>query len=976
MRNKIKIFLTTILSLWGVAGFCYASTIFKDDFNSYTIDSILGGQGEWISSSGTVIASNPTKEGAAAVKMTHFVGSGENAKRSGTLLNDGKITVYLRRHIGGTTSPHFDISLKGGTIDRIKVKTGGLDFRYWNGSDFVNFGPFFTSDTWHAVQIQWRSVDHKARYNIGGGTWTEWAPVSSAWSSGIDTIDITGTDGVMYFDTIQEDLIGQEKNPVLIVPGLMGTEIESGDELLWIDLGRMLTDIGDDFMDKLSFNTNLSPSDQLAFITNVIRSKTLGPIKFDYTDGLIDEFSKQGYIENETLFTFPYDWRYGISGKFEDGTTAVDLLGQKINDIVEQTGSDKVDVVAHSMGGLLVKKYVMDNLANHHINKAVFVGVPNTGAPAAIKTLLQGDDFGIPWLSENEIKKIAENMPVAYDLLPSQKYYDFKGSFVKVIDERNFSLSNPEVTVTDLDYSQFKNYITLDHQLNSNGLAGAESIHIQNFDDFDLRTAGVDVYAIDGCRAATVTDIIERKSKNILGFEITNYDVKFGTGDSTVPLESATNLPINQNNKYYALVSNHSRMLSQSGIRQQITNLLSGSNLSVSGDIITQNVEECKLNGNLISVFSPINISVLDQSGNYLGLAEDGSITNQIPNAALEILGEHKFLYLPTNNNQTYEININGTREGSFTIKNQEIINGQVAETEVFSNLPVTNELTGQINLGDSTTLIIQQNSTDEPKTILPSSVVDANQSQDLLPPISNIEILGTTGQSTFYRSDVSVNIKAVDQISGVLNLRYKVDGSSYNTADGNEATIDLLKEGMHTISFFATDRAGNNEPQKILNFTIDKTPPEAIIEFDPVVKDLKIIGTDNISSSDSIVINDKDDVILLSDLAGNTTEIYLKEKNKEKSMSAEVKLLKYNGTSVDISKNQMKFSLSYDKNQNLKKLFQTVKSKKDYSIQAVYNGTQTKISGKDSLGTISETINGLQIIKVSTKKGDLMWSY
>jgi len=34
-----------------------------------------------------------------------------------------------------------------------------------------------------------------------------------------------------------------------------------------------------------------------------------------------------------------------VSGKFADGTTNVDLLATKIQDILQQTGSDKVDIV-------------------------------------------------------------------------------------------------------------------------------------------------------------------------------------------------------------------------------------------------------------------------------------------------------------------------------------------------------------------------------------------------------------------------------------------------------------------------------------------------------------------------------------------------------------------------------------------------------------------------------------------------------
>ncbi len=87
-----------------------------------------------------------------------------------------------------------------------------------------------------------------------------------------------------------------------------------------------------------------------------------------------------GLFKKKTCLRFPYDWRLGVSQN-------VDNLKNKINQIVAQTGSEKVDVVAHSTGGLIVKKYVIDN-NDHKIGKAVFLGVPNLGAPQGSKSLI------------------------------------------------------------------------------------------------------------------------------------------------------------------------------------------------------------------------------------------------------------------------------------------------------------------------------------------------------------------------------------------------------------------------------------------------------------------------------------------------------------------------------------------------------------------------------------------------------------
>src|SRR3989344_5736838 len=432
------------------------------------------------------------------------------------------------------------------------------------------------------------------------------------------------------------------RNLVLIVPGLLGTEMKNGNELLWVDLGRMFVDVGDGFMDPLQLDDNLMPINANLTVGNIIGSPAIGQHFYDL---LITEFKNQGYIESvdedATLFTFPYDWRYGVSGKYADGITNSDLLAQKIQDIMAQTGSDKVDVVAHSLGGLIVKKYVMDNPADNHIRKAVFIGVPNTGAPKALKVLLQGDNFGVPWLADQEIKKISENLPASYDLLPDEQYYNIKGSFVSFVDI-GYGIGEP--TKKDLNYQEFKNYLK-DKELNSTATA------------------------------------------------------------------NSGNLPINQENKYYSLVSDHGKMPSQNGIRQQIVNLISGSSLNVGNNLITQNINECQLKRKANSVFSPIDIGVTDQNGNKMGLAEDQSVINEIPNADFEIWGEHKFVYLPTDNGQTYSINIKGTGSGTYTIKAEDIANSQTIKTEVFTNLPVTADLTGQISINpadNATTVLVK----------------------------------------------------------------------------------------------------------------------------------------------------------------------------------------------------------------------------------------------------------------------------
>src|SRR3989338_4805003 len=401
MRNKIyKTFALIIFSFILTGGFLfsnyvYGATILTDDFNSYSNGSIEG-QGGWTGNGVNeffTVQSSTVKEGTKAIESSlnfPFVGLG--VTKIGDLLSDGSVSVSVRRNAtftnglfrlweGNSIKVIVQFSSSSGNQGSIVYQDNGGIFRHLS---------LMAPDTWYQLQIEWRSSpSQQLRYRVDEGMWTDWVVPRVNWTVGLNTINlfmgsVTGS-GRIYFDDIREKLI-PNKTPVLIVPGLVGTNILRGNEKLWLDLDRNLIDIGDEFMDSLQFGNDLKPLDENLTTGDIIRKPS---ILFDYSESLINEFKNQGYIENEDLFTFPYDWRYGVSGKYADGKNNVDLLKQKIQDILTKTGSSKVDMVAHSLGGLIVKKYVINHPADHHVGKAIFVGVPNTGAPKSVKVLLQ-----------------------------------------------------------------------------------------------------------------------------------------------------------------------------------------------------------------------------------------------------------------------------------------------------------------------------------------------------------------------------------------------------------------------------------------------------------------------------------------------------------------------------------------------------------------------------------------------------------
>ncbi|MDZ4221458.1 MAG: right-handed parallel beta-helix repeat-containing protein, partial [Patescibacteria group bacterium] len=144
-------------------------------------------------------------------------------------------------------------------------------------------------------------------------------------SDGVDVVRFPA-DGELAFE--------MRNVPVILVPGIMGTELWKGyDETLWLDIAEMLAWWLDDFLDPLRMNEDGTPSDSGVVIGDVVRSPKLGLLPvYDYLSGIIDVFQERGYQESNDLFVFPYDWRLDVGDSSKK-------LEEKIDSIIAQTES-------------------------------------------------------------------------------------------------------------------------------------------------------------------------------------------------------------------------------------------------------------------------------------------------------------------------------------------------------------------------------------------------------------------------------------------------------------------------------------------------------------------------------------------------------------------------------------------------------------------------------------------------------------
>ncbi len=188
-------------------------------------------------------------------------------------------------------------------------------------------------------------------------------------------------------------LVRSKKRPVIFVPGFMGTTVKS-----YIGAYPTLPTQYPASQDDLKLYNDID----------------LGPVHYEEVgwstlwNALKDRYE---------IYACPYDWRVYL-GKTKD--TYQKYLVPVINQARLYTGWDKVDVVAHSMGGLLVRSYIQSEDFNHDIDKFAMVGTPNHGSLNAYY-LWEGGD---PKTLDEEAKSFPRYL---YSVVADLNYMELMG---------------------------------------------------------------------------------------------------------------------------------------------------------------------------------------------------------------------------------------------------------------------------------------------------------------------------------------------------------------------------------------------------------------------------------------------------------------------------------------------------------------------------------------------------------------------
>ncbi len=223
-----------------------------------------------------------------------------------------------------------------------------------------------------------------------------------------------------------------DQPPVVIIQGAMGSRLkdaETGDEHWPGSLGSVV------FSDYRNLRLEIDPETLEPLPSKLVEggiAQSLGGVDF-YGRILSTLENAAGYKASvpgtlaahgeQRYYVFSYDWR-------QDNVATARKLDEFIAQIREDYGEPdlKVDIVAHSMGGLITRYFVrygtldvldddefpVNQYGASRIRRVILLGTPNLGSIGALSTLMRGYRIGLGVVSP----EVVATFPSTYQVIP------------------------------------------------------------------------------------------------------------------------------------------------------------------------------------------------------------------------------------------------------------------------------------------------------------------------------------------------------------------------------------------------------------------------------------------------------------------------------------------------------------------------------------------------------------------------------
>lgn len=384
------------------------------------------------------------------------------------------------------------------------------------------------------------------------------------------------------------------KVPVVVLHGITGSFLRSSSGEVWPKEGETARSLSDDHLDVLrlradgrtpastsaAYQVSVDRGAGLAGVIDQVELCVLGACAgvSDVYSPLFEHFQGRGYRLGVDVVPFAFDWRL-------DTRTNATLLLAEIDRVRARTGAGRVDVVAHSQGGLVTQAALTDPRSAGKVRRVATLGTPVLGATQFLGVLeyrepcLSLELLGGCILNRERAQQLVTNWPGALALLPSPGYYQAYGSPIdRLVDDNGDGRNTGLLPPTEVRNRLADRNLTLVDQ--------ATTLH-RSIDAWAPADPSVQLTRFVGTGLGTIERVEEYRKEQCSGTlwwrKCTLVDasrMQFGDGDGTVARHAADvhdpaiglDLRGSGTNRYVNV--GHSDLVTDAGVLTAVTDYL------------------------------------------------------------------------------------------------------------------------------------------------------------------------------------------------------------------------------------------------------------------------------------------------------------------------------------------------------------------------------------------------------------------
>jgi pimeloyl-ACP methyl ester carboxylesterase len=606
--------------------------------------------------------------------------------------------------------------------------------------------------------------------------------------------------------------------PLIFVPGIAGSELEASrdgkptvtgshgqsvtisyhaGDIIWLN-GAWLNPVANENFDILRFdNTGLpivgdfSPahrsSPELGSVVQILGQAYAG---------VEDFFKSKGYTPGQDFFFGTYDWRYSAENALPD-------LGFAVAEALRRNpGADGVDIIAHSMGTLVTRHFLLNSPLSAKVKHAVFLSGPHLGTPKGTWAAVYGvglPEFPPGGMQPAVLKYLFDTLPGGIDQAIQQSYYNvYHGQDVKhpvpVIDLRG--------TRHPYTYAEVRNY-ELNAGVTPVAFATAESFHASDL-GWGGQLAGRNIAVFSGVSKCTIGQIQFRQQATRAGMR-TYIDYADVNGDGTV-VEGVSSMNEGRLVPFsvYYRKADHAQMGQSSDVLKDALAVVQDKTVNKGSPTDPGFFSFC----HGISVHSPMEVLVTDAQGRRLGGFDPTTDLKEMPDGTFDRFNDMKLATVVSPG--PYTVALRGTGSGESSIKVRDWGDGVANRTVLFTHLPTTPATKGSFTMdatGSPGQLSLDVNGDGTDVRTFNPVVLTGAAANDTTPPDIHID-LPLPNQA--FVGTARIAWTASDLESGVAFSRAVVDAGTANEQTLTDPGPVTLGRGVHSLIVLAEDRAEN----------------------------------------------------------------------------------------------------------------------------------------------------------------------